>query len=260
MRLLSGAKFAAVVATAMILAGCGGDEGGSSSSTSGDKPVAPSPSPKNNPPVVSGAALTAATVGSSYVFQPTASDPDGDPIEYQVANKPAWATFDARSGRLSGTPADGDVGTYSNILISATDGKLSASLSAFSIAVSAAQSGAATLTWMTPTENTDGTALDDLAGFRIQGSVRGAWDGPIEAGSWTVRYRVPQMLFRKYYGEVLRPGLAGKANFYKCGDETAVPHYGAWSPPLAPTPDFHRPDSFGSIVFSGKFAGPAATP
>jgi len=168
MRLLSGAKFAAVVATAMILAGCGGDEGGSSSSTSGDKPVAPSPSPKNNPPVVSGAALTAATVGSSYVFQPTASDPDGDPIEYQVANKPAWATFDARSGRLSGTPADGDVGTYSNILISATDGKLSASLSAFSIAVSAAQSGAATLTWMTPTENTDGTALDDLAGFRIR--------------------------------------------------------------------------------------------
>jgi len=100
---------------------------------------------------------------------------------------------------------------------------------------------------------------DDLAGFRIQGSVRGAWDGRIEAGSWTVRYRVPQMLFRKYYGEVLRPGLAGKANFYKCGDETAVPHYGAWSPPLAPTPDFHRPDSFGSIVFSGKDAGPAAT-
>jgi hypothetical protein len=168
MRLLSGAKFAAVVATAMILAGCGGDEGGSSSSTSGDKPVAPSPSPKNNPPVVSGAALTAATVGSSYVFQPTASDPDGDPIEYQVANKPDWAAFDARSGRLSGSPADGDVGTYANIVISVSDGRLTASLPPFSIAVSQTQFGAATLTWQPPTENTDGSPATDLAGYRIR--------------------------------------------------------------------------------------------
>jgi hypothetical protein len=168
MRLLSGARFVAVVAAAMILAGCGGDEGGGNSSTTTEKPVTASPSTKNNPPVVSGAALTAATVGSSYVFQPTASDPDGDPIEYQVANKPAWATFDARSGRLGGTPSEGDVGTYTNILVSVSDGKLSASLPPFSIAVSAAQSGAATLTWLTPTENTDGTALADLAGFRIR--------------------------------------------------------------------------------------------
>lgn len=101
---------------------------------------------------------------------------------------------------------------------------------------------------------------DDLAGFRIQGSVRGAWDGPIEAESWTVRFRVPQMLFRKYYGDILRPGAAGKANFYKCGDETAFPHYGAWSPPRTPAPDFHRPESFGTLVFSGEIAGRTATP
>ena len=93
---------------------------------------------------------------------------------------------------------------------------------------------------------------DDLAGFRIQGTVPGAWDGPTGADSWTVRYRVPQMLFRKCYGETLRPGVAGRANFYICGDETEVPHYGAWSPPDSPTPDFHRPESFGSIVFSAK--------
>jgi hypothetical protein len=101
---------------------------------------------------------------------------------------------------------------------------------------------------------------DDLAGFRIQGSVRGAWDGPIGADSWTVRYRVPQMLFKKCYGEVLRPGIAGKANFYKCGDETEVPHYGAWSPPRTPAPDFHRPEFFGTLVFSGRIADLAATP
>ena len=101
---------------------------------------------------------------------------------------------------------------------------------------------------------------DDLAGFRIQGSVAGAWDGPIREASWTVRYRVPQLLFRKYYADVLRPGTAGKANFYKCGDETEVPHYGAWSPPRVPAPDFHRPESFGSLVFSGRTVNLTATP
>ncbi len=101
---------------------------------------------------------------------------------------------------------------------------------------------------------------DDLAGFRIQGSVAGAWDGPIREASWTVRYRVPQLLFRKYYADVLRPGTAGKANFYKCGDETEVPHYGAWSPPRVPAPDFHRPESFGSLVFSGRTVNLTAAP
>jgi hypothetical protein len=173
MRLLKGARFLAVVATAMILSGCGGDEGGGGSTTSTGQPsTAPpptSPPPtRNSAPVISGASMTAATVGSAYVFQPAGSDPDGDPLEYQIANKPAWASFDARTGRLSGTPSDGDVGTHANIVISVSDGTLSASLPPFSIAVSAAQAGAATLTWLTPTENTDGTALDDLAGFRIR--------------------------------------------------------------------------------------------
>ena len=168
MRLLTGTKFAAIAAAAMILSGCGGDEGGGGSSVSPAQPAEVPPSPKNNPPAIAGAPVTAATVGSVYAFQPTASDPDGNSLEYQIANKPAWATFDSRSGRLSGTPAAGDVATFANIVISVSDGSLAASLPPFSIAVSAAQAGAATLTWLTPTENTDGSALNDLAGFRIR--------------------------------------------------------------------------------------------
>lgn len=38
------------------------------------------------------------------------------------------------------------------------------------------------------------------------------------------------------------------ANFYKCGDKTAVPHFLSWNPVEVPAPDFHRPDFFGSLL------------
>lgn len=39
-----------------------------------------------------------------------------------------------------------------------------------------------------------------------------------------------------------------KANFYKCGDETSVPHYVSWNPIKVENPDFHRPEFFGELV------------
>lgn len=39
-----------------------------------------------------------------------------------------------------------------------------------------------------------------------------------------------------------------RANFYKCGDETSVPHYVSWSPIEVENPDFHRPEFFGELV------------
>jgi len=41
-----------------------------------------------------------------------------------------------------------------------------------------------------------------------------------------------------------------RANFYKCADETANPHYVTWNPILLPSPDYHCPEHFGEIVFS----------
>ena len=38
-----------------------------------------------------------------------------------------------------------------------------------------------------------------------------------------------------------------RANFYKCGDKTAHPHFVSWSPINLPSPDFHRPDFFGEL-------------
>ncbi|HAN20689.1 MAG TPA: hypothetical protein DCP51_03285 [Clostridiales bacterium] len=37
-------------------------------------------------------------------------------------------------------------------------------------------------------------------------------------------------------------------NFYKCGDETEIPHYGMWSPINTENADFHQPVFFGELV------------
>jgi hypothetical protein len=71
------------------------------------------------------------------------------------------------TGRLTGTPTPADVGTYANIIIRVSDGTASAALVPFSIAVTQISTGSATISWLPPTQNTDGTTLTDLAGFRI---------------------------------------------------------------------------------------------
>jgi len=76
--------------------------------------------------------------GSAYSFRPSASDADGDALSFSISNKPSWASFSSSSGRLSGTPGTGSVGSYGNIVITVSDGMASASLPAFSIRVDAA--------------------------------------------------------------------------------------------------------------------------
>ncbi|HSN71911.1 MAG TPA: PKD domain-containing protein [Steroidobacteraceae bacterium] len=125
------------------------------------------PPPSNTAPTISGTPSTSVNSGMSYSFQPSASDADGDSLAFSIQNKPAWAAFSSSTGRLSGTPSAADVGQYSNILISVSDGAASASLAGFAIDVVAVANGSVTLSWTPPTQNTDGSALTDLAGYRI---------------------------------------------------------------------------------------------
>ena len=90
---------------------------------------------------------------------------------------------------------------------------------------------------------------EDLADFEAAASIAGPVDGEHGAPFWTIAYRVPCGLFQKLYGREIAPGHRAAANFYKCGDETEAPHYGAWSKVGTPAPDFHRPEFFGEIVF-----------
>ncbi|HEY9183125.1 MAG TPA: putative Ig domain-containing protein [Gammaproteobacteria bacterium] len=121
----------------------------------------------NRAPTISGTPSTAVVPGTQYTFTPTASDPDGDTLSFSIANGPAWAVFDAASGRLQGTPGAGDVGTTTGIVITVSDGALTASLPAFTVTVQAVAVGSATLSWTPPTLNTDGSPLTNLSGYKV---------------------------------------------------------------------------------------------
>jgi hypothetical protein len=153
----------------LSLAACGGGQGstGSTPSDPSTTPVAPPPVSGNTTPTISGQPVTAVNVGAAYSFTPTASDANGDTLTFGIQNKPVWATFATASGVMKGAPATGDVGTYANVIISVSDGKASASLAAFTLTINQISNGTATLNWMPPTQNTDGTVLMDLAGYRV---------------------------------------------------------------------------------------------
>jgi hypothetical protein len=118
-------------------------------------------------PTISGSPMTSVTVGAAYNFRPTASDPNGDTLTFSIQNGPSWASFNTSTGALTGTPQAVNAGSYSNIIISVSDGTRSASLPAFTVTVAQAANASATLSWTPPTQNTDGTALTNLAGYRI---------------------------------------------------------------------------------------------
>lgn len=147
---------------AAVLAGCGG--GGSEQQASSPASASSSSVAGNHSPTISGSPSASAVVGQAYSFTPTASDVDGDTLAYSISNKPSWATFSTVTGSLTGSPV---AGTYSGIVISASDGKGgTASLATFSIVVSAA-GGAATISWVAPTLNSDGSVLTDITGYRM---------------------------------------------------------------------------------------------
>lgn len=120
-------------------------------------------------PTISGTPPTTDVAGSPYSFQPAASGPSGTTLSFSVQNKPAWASFSIASGMLSGTPTSVQTGTYSNIIISVSDGQGSSALPAFGITVTApaAVTGTATVTITPPTQNSDGSPLTNLAGMRV---------------------------------------------------------------------------------------------
>lgn len=157
----------------LILAGCGqssdvaaGAPAGSSSGSASNTATSIG-STSSAAPTISGTPGSGVVAGNAYSFQPTATDAAGKSLTFSIANKPSWATFSASTGLLSGTPVAGAAGSYANIVISVSDGSASSSLPAFSITVSAATSGSATLSWTPPTQNTDGSPLTDLSGYII---------------------------------------------------------------------------------------------
>ena len=121
---------------ATMLAGCFDvvDPVAPASRTTTPVPTA-QPVSANEAPLISGAPSTSAIVGRTWSFVPTASDPDGDNIGFTIENKPAWASFNAANGRLSGVPLLGTEGVYADIVIAVDDGTIKASLPGFDLTV-----------------------------------------------------------------------------------------------------------------------------
>lgn len=66
--------------------------------------------------------------------------------------------------------------------------------------------------------------------------------------NWQMVIRIPVEIFS--YSDIKSyNGIKAKANFYKCGDETSTPHYLTWNPVNTVSPDYHRSEFFGNLLF-----------
>jgi VCBS repeat-containing protein len=94
----------------------------------------------DDPLVISGDPATSVGQDVAYSFTPDVSDEDDlDPnqLSFVIENKPNWASFDEKTGQLSGTPTQQDLGEYKDIIIKVSQdgGKNFVSLDAFTLSV-----------------------------------------------------------------------------------------------------------------------------
>jgi hypothetical protein len=191
---------AAVMVAGALVSGCGGgDEDLAGQPAS---PATTSPSAQNTAPKIDGKAVTSATVGVEYKFQPSASDAEKDLVTFTIANKPKWAKFDSNTGLLSGTPVAKDAGGYDDIEIAATDGKNVTPLPAFTLLVrNADATEAVSIAWSAPTKYVDGATLTDLSGYRIHyGKESQNYENSVDVSNASLtRYVLDSLPPGKYY-------------------------------------------------------------
>lgn len=220
-----------IVLTATLAACGGGGDSASSANATEQTPATPvstapagstqnpSPTASNHAPTISGAPLTSIASGQAYSFVPTAADADHDTLQFSILSKPSWATFDAATGRLSGVPASANAGSYEEIEISVTDGKLVTKLPQFSIDVSASAAALRNVqvNWQPPQTNTDGTALTDLKGYRIlYGTQTGVYTSSVPVNTTgIVSYTIENLQSgKKYYFSMVSVNAAGAESEY----------------------------------------------
>jgi hypothetical protein len=155
---------ALLLVSPILVCSCGGG---------GDKPAAASgaaPAPvasANRPPSITGSPLNAVVANEPYEFRPLVNDADGDTLLFTATNLPPWATLNPATGAINGIPVESDLGAYEDIVVTVSDGHLTASLAPFLISVNPEPQGSVTIAWDRPMAKVDGTPLDDLGGYRI---------------------------------------------------------------------------------------------
>ena len=85
--------------------------------------------------------------------------------------------------------------------------------------------------------------------FNISHSVTKESINDFSGPSWSVRYFIPFSFINRYFGNLdFKSGFKMAGNFYKCAEDTELPHFGSWNIVRNETPDFHRPECFGSLI------------
>jgi hypothetical protein len=161
---------------------------------------------------ISGTPSTTDVAGTTYSFKPSTTGGRTGTTSFSITNKPAWASFSISNGTLSGTPSANQTGTYANVTIQVTDGTTSATLTPFSISVTAplastattsttTTTGSASLNWTAPSQNTDGSPLTDLAGYTVYygSSPTSMTNKVVVASATTTSYTVGSLPKGTYY-------------------------------------------------------------
>lgn len=86
---------------------------------------------------------------------------------------------------------------------------------------------------------------EDLFQFRVRTEIRHIPQGY----HWTLQAYIPFSFLARYTGfTTAAAGYEMRGNFYKIAEGASTPYFGSWSPITYKTPDFHRPEFFGSLV------------
>jgi hypothetical protein len=157
--------------------------------------------------------VTTAVAGQPYSFQPKVANTSGT-NQFTIAHLPAWAKFNTSTGQLSGTPDTSNVGNYPGITINLLSGTSAVALPAFTLTVAAAtsKSSTVTLSWEAPTENSDGSALVNLKGYKVHyGSASKSYSDIIQvANAGLTTYVVQNMPAGTYYFAITAYNGAGQ--------------------------------------------------
>ncbi|WP_412972679.1 putative Ig domain-containing protein [Glaciecola sp. MF2-115] len=139
-------KLALIVGLVMGMSACGSDD---------DDPAPPETPPANNAPVISSTAVLTVEEGQDYSYTLAATDADGDTLTLAATSLPAWLSFEASTGVLSGTPSEDDVGDHA-VTLTVSDGTDTQTQS-FTVEVTAIPNVAPLITSVAPTAATEGS-------------------------------------------------------------------------------------------------------
>src|SRR5262249_73847 len=90
----------------------------------------------NRSPVITSIAPITATAGQTYVYRVAASDPDGDPLQFDLPVKPDGMTIDGQTGVVAWISGDDQAGG-NDVILRVRDGRGGVKLQSFVIDVTA---------------------------------------------------------------------------------------------------------------------------